>query len=47
MKDVEQDKPKKVVPDWVREETKTADLGDKRLNVRLNNLLEMLGAVDI
>lgn len=43
MKDVEQDKPKKVVPDWVREETKTADLGDKRLNVRLNNLLEMLG----
>ena len=30
------------VPNWIAEETKTANLGDKRLTVRLGNILEML-----
>jgi Transposase Tn5 dimerisation domain/Transposase DNA-binding len=42
MKEVEQIKPKKIISDWIAEETRTADLGDKRLNIRLGNLLDML-----
>ena len=29
-------------PNWIVEETKTANLGDARLNKRLGNVLEML-----
>jgi hypothetical protein len=42
MAHIEQNNLEKSVVNWVAEETKTADLGDKRLTVRLGNILEML-----
>ena len=40
----EQKKSKRVLSNWVKEEIKTADLGDKRLTTRLGSLLEMLSS---
>lgn len=40
--DIKQKKSKRTVSNWINEETKTADLGDKRLTVRLGSMLEML-----
>lgn len=42
MPHIEQKDIKIGVPNWIAEETKTANLGDKRLTVRLGNILEML-----
>ena len=32
-----------ITQDWIINEIKTVDLGDKRLNKRFGNVLEMLG----
>lgn len=42
MAHIEQNKIVPAVSNWIMKETQTADLGDKRLTVRLGRLLEML-----
>lgn len=42
MDHMEQKNTNKVISDWISEETKTANLGDKRLTVRLGRVLDML-----
>lgn len=42
MANIEQNNIKADVANWIVEETKTANLGDKRLTIRLGNMLEML-----
>lgn len=42
--ELKQKKTKRVISHWVKEETKTANLGDKRLTARLGSLLEMLSS---
>lgn len=42
MTNVEKNKATPPISNWVNEEIKTADLGDKRLTTRLGNILEML-----
>ena len=42
MNDIKQKKAGSAVSNWVKEETKTANLGDKRLTARLGCILAML-----